>query len=147
MAIGWFAGLLLLDQLVKYQIASNMLPGESIAVVPGFFHITYVLNPGGAFGILANQRAFFVIAGLLLIGGFIKYYPRLRQQDRFFFYGCVSLLTGAVGNLLDRIRSGFVIDFFDFRVWPVFNLADIAIVAGVISMMYALLFRMKETDD
>ena len=116
MAIGWFAGLLLLDQLVKYQIASNMLPGESIAVVPGIFHITYVLNPGGAFGILANQRAFFVIAGLLLIGGFIKYYPRLRQQDRFFFYGCVSLLTGAVGNLLDRIRSGFVIDFFDFRV-------------------------------
>ena len=147
MAIGWFAGLLLLDQLVKYQIASNMLPGESIAVVPGFFHITYVLNPGGAFGILANQRAFFVIAGLLLIGGFIKYYPRLRQQDRFLFYGCVSLLTGAVGNLLDRIRSGFVIDFFDFRIWPVFNLADIAIVAGVISMMYALLFRMKETDD
>ena len=59
----------------------------------------------------------------------------------------MSLLTGAVGNLLDRIRSGFVIDFFDFRVWPVFNLADIAIVAGVISMMYALLFRMKETDD
>jgi signal peptidase II len=59
----------------------------------------------------------------------------------------VALLAGAVGNLIDRIRSGLVVDFFDFRIWPVFNIADIAIVLGVISMIYAILYKEKETDE
>ena len=72
---------------------------------------------------------------------------QLKRQCAYFRYGCVALLSGAVGNLIDRIRSGLVVDFFDFRIWPVFNIADIAIVLGVVSMIYAILYKEKEMDE
>ena len=147
MAICLFVVLLVLDQVVKFYVSSNMVPGESIPVINGVFHITYVLNPGAAFGMLEHQQWFFILAGIVIIGAFCWYYPHLKRQCAYFHYGCVSLLAGAVGNLIDRIRSGLVVDFFDFRIWPVFNLADVAIVLGVASMIYAIMVKMKETDE
>lgn len=147
MAGGLFFVLLALDQLVKMLVMLSMTPGESVPVIKGFFHITYVLNPGAAFGILPHQNWFFILAGAIIIAAFIHYYPRLKQHCGYFHYGCVALLSGAVSNLIDRVRSGLVVDFFDFRVWPVFNIADIAIVLGVISMIYAILYKEKETDE
>ncbi|MCR5756970.1 MAG: signal peptidase II [Selenomonas sp.] len=147
MAGGLFIVLLALDQFVKALVTLTMVPGESIPVVGGFFHITYVLNPGAAFGILPHQSWFFILAGAAMIAAFCFYYPRLKQQCAYFHYGCIALLSGSVSNLIDRVRSGLVIDFFDFRVWPVFNIADIAIVLGVASMIYAILYKEKETDE
>ncbi len=147
MAICLFVVLLIVDQLVKFYISSNMVPGQSIPVIDGIFHITYVLNPGAAFGMLEHQRWFFILAGILIIGAFCWYYPWLRRQCAYLHYGCVALLAGAVGNLIDRVRNGLVVDFFDFRIWPVFNLADVAIVLGVVSMIYAIMVKMKETDE
>ena len=147
MACFLFLILLVLDQLSKCFIRMYMIPGESIPILSGIFHITYVLNPGAAFGMLAHQRWFFILAGLFLIGVFFRLYPYWKRQCAWFRYGCVSLLSGAVGNLADRIHSGLVVDFMDFRIWPVFNLADMAIVFGVASMIYAILFRMKEGED
>ena len=141
-----FIGVLILDQLIKYLVAAQMELGQSKVVIDGIFNITYILNPGAAFGILANQRAFFVLAGLVIIGVFVANYRRLRQYGTAFFYGGVSLIAGAVGNLIDRVRLGCVIDFLDLRVWPIFNLVDIAIVLGVSFMMYSILFTMKETE-
>ncbi len=147
MAFCLFVVLLVLDQVVKSYVSTAMLLGETIPVVPGIFHITYILNPGAAFGMLAHQRWFFILAGIVIAAAFLYYYPWLKRQCSWFHYGCVALLSGAVGNLIDRIRNGLVIDYIDFRVWPVFNIADIAIVLGVASMIYAILYKMKDTED
>lgn len=144
MAFVLFALILAADQLTKYAISANFLPGESLPVVPHIFHITYVLNPGAAFGMLPQARWFFVLAAAALFIAFMAYHRQLKRQPATFYYGCVAMLAGAVGNLIDRIRQGLVIDFFDFRIWPVFNVADVAIVLGVAGMVFAILFRMKD---
>lgn len=146
-AFGLFAVLLVLDQAVKSYVSSVMLLGQSFSVIDGIFYITYILNPGAAFGMLANQRWFFILAGIAIIAAFCHYYPWLKQQCGWLRLGCTALLSGAVSNLIDRIRIGMVVDFFDFRIWPIFNIADIAIVLGVASMIYAILFKMKDTED
>ena len=141
-----FFFIVLFDQVVKVIVKLAMLPGESIPVIPQVFHLTYVLNPGAAFGILEHQRAFFIVAGVMVLAAALWLYPRLRHADRWMLYGSMALLGGAVGNLIDRIENGLVVDFLDFRFWPVFNIADIAIVAGVGCMIYAILFRMKDEE-
>lgn len=146
MALALFALILAVDQLTKYAISTVFLPGESLPVVPHIFHITYVLNPGAAFGMLPQARWFFILAAAALILAFLAYHRRLKKEPAAFYYGCVVMLAGAVGNLIDRIRQGLVIDFFDFRIWPVFNVADIAIVLGVAGMIFAILFRMNEHE-
>ena len=142
-----FFGILVLDQLVKGLIQVSYLPGESTPVMEGIFHITYVLNPGAAFGLLENQTWFFILAALAIIFAFMRYYPRLRQESGFLHYGCVAMAAGAVGNLIDRLKTGLVVDFLDFRIWPVFNLADIAIVLGAASMAYAILFKVRGEEE
>ncbi|WP_278503421.1 signal peptidase II [Mitsuokella multacida] len=146
MALALFALILAVDQLTKYAISTVFLPGESLPVVPHIFHITYVLNPGAAFGMLPQARWFFILAAAALILAFLVYHRRLKKEPAAFYYGCVAMLAGAVGNLVDRIRQGLVIDFFDFRIWPVFNVADIAIVLGVAGMIFAILFRMNDHE-
>ena len=131
--------LVLADQAVKLGIARTMRLGESIPVLSGIFHITYIENPGAAFGMLANQRWFFIIAGILVILAACVMYRRLSETGRLVRLGAALLLGGAVGNLIDRIRLGRVIDFLDFRVWPVFNIADIGICVGVACLIYALM--------
>ena len=135
---------LLLDQMVKQLIMSDMPLGMSIPVLPGIFHITYIQNPGAAFGILAQQRWLFIAVGFLFMGAAVVFRRRLRRESRWMQCGVALLLGGAVGNLVDRILWGAVVDFLDFRVWPVFNIADISIVVGVGCMMYALLRQEKE---
>ena len=142
-----FVILLFIDQAVKFLVEATMLPGESIPLIEGVFHITYVLNPGAAFGIFPHQSWFFILSGVAMVAVFCRYYAWLKRQCGCFHYGCVALLAGAVGNLIDRIRSGLVVDYFDFRVWPVFNIADVAIVLGVASMIYAILYKIKDTDE
>ena len=135
-----FLAVILFDQLIKIVVKLSMVPGESIPVVRDVFHLTFVLNPGAAFGIMENQRLFFVLAGTIVIAAAFCMYPTIRKMDRWMHYGVMALLGGAVGNLIDRIESGLVVDYLDFRFWPVFNLADIAIVIGVGSMLYSILF-------
>jgi len=120
-----------------------MLVGMSIPVVTDVFHITYILNPGAAFGILENQRMFFILIGTAILCAAIYFYSYIKKENIFIRYGVSMLLGGAVGNLIDRIRIGYVIDFFDFRIWPIFNIADIAIVVGVGCIVYSVLFSNK----
>ena len=138
--IGLSTAVVLLDQATKYWIQSHMAYGESAPVIPNIFHITYILNPGAAFGILENKTWFFVLIAVLLIGGMAYIYPRLPSDRPLLKMGAGLLTGGAVGNLIDRIRLGQVIDFFDFRIWPIFNVADIGIVCGVACLAYVLLF-------
>ena len=139
----FFVGLIALDQFVKAKIISSMVPGESIPVLQNIFHITYVLNPGAAFGILPNQRIFFLVAGGVLLVLAAYFYPKINRKDNVSKLGAISLVSGATANLIDRVESGLVVDFLDIKGWPVFNIADVAIVVGMFVMVYVVLFRME----
>lgn len=121
----------MLDQASKLYIVRVMEIGDSIPVINNIFYITYLQNFGAAFGILQHQTALFIIIAVLLMVAVLYYYPRLPQGYRLLRIGIGMQLGGALGNMLDRVRMGAVIDFFDFRIWPVFNIADMAIVVGV----------------
>ena len=132
--------LILADQAIKFLVVSLMELGEAIPVFAGIFHITYIENPGAAFGLFANQRLVFIVAGILVIAAACLMYRRLMSEKAIIRWGVALLLGGAVGNLIDRLRIGGVIDFLDFRIWPVFNIADIGICVGVALLMYALIY-------
>ena len=137
-----FLGVVALDQFTKNIVMRSMVPGQSIPLIQNVFHLTYVLNPGAAFGILSNQRMFLLLTGAVLIAAAAYFYPLLKKSDGCLKLGATSILSGAVANLIDRIQTGCVVDFFDFRIWPVFNVADIAIVLGMGFMIYSILFRL-----
>lgn len=118
------------DQIIK-SIVTRLLPaGASVAVVPGFLSLTHVQNTGIAFGWFAGlSPALAAIAALTLF--FLLFYNRGRwPRSRADSAGIALMAGGAAGNLLDRIRLGFVVDYLDFHVWPVFNVADAAITVG-----------------
>ncbi len=126
------AAVMLVDQLSKQFIIRTMEIGQSITVISNFLYITYVRNPGAAFGMLPYQTAFFVVI-TVLVGAFIIYYYRLLTEDHKWLRLGLSLqLGGALGNLVDRLNEGYVVDFINFTIWPpVFNIADSAIVIGI----------------
>lgn len=139
--------IVLVDQLSKFYIQETMTPGMSLPVVADLFHITYILNPGAAFGILENQRTLFILIAALLLISFVYYYPKLRSDRLSLKIGATLLVGGAAGNLIDRIQTGYVVDFIDFRIWPIFNVADMAIVGGVGVMICAMLFMDKARGE
>lgn len=136
----------IIDQLVKHLVVSTMHLGQSLPVIKGIFHITYVLNPGAAFGMLEHQRWFFILVALAAVLLGAAFYKKLQQESFLMRSGAGLLLGGAVGNLADRIQSGLVVDFLDFRIWPVFNIADIAICAGAGILIFDIWQRRNEDD-
>jgi signal peptidase II len=118
------------DQLVKGWVQRALLPGESWPVVSGVFHLTRVHNPGAAFSLLQDYPQLLLWITALAFGAFLAYCLKRHQED---WLAGALLLGGAAGNLLDRLQYGYVVDYFDFRLihYPVFNLADVCIVAGV----------------
>lgn len=129
----------ILDQFSKYIVVENMALGESIPIVEEVFHLTYILNPGAAFGMFAHNRLFFIAIAVVVIGIIIWARKEILASPWEVKAGCGLFLGGAIGNLIDRARQGLVIDFFDFRIWPVFNIADIAICIGVGLIIWNLL--------
>lgn len=129
----------ILDQFSKYIVVENMALGESIPIIEEVFHLTYILNPGAAFGMFAHNRRFFIAIAVVVIGIIIWARKEILASPWEVKAGCGLFLGGAIGNLIDRARQGLVIDFFDFRIWPVFNIADIAICIGVGLIIWNLL--------
>ena len=127
------------DQLTKYYVVENFYLGESVPVVENIFHWTYILNPGAAFGMLEGSRWFFVVIAVGVLGGIWYMKDEINEGGWMMQYGAALFGGGAIGNLIDRARSGLVIDFFDFRIWPVFNVADIAICVGVAMILWKVL--------
>ena len=119
------------DQLSKAYIASHMQPGDSLTIIPGILHITYVRNPGAAFGIFAYRTEFFITTAILflfVVLVLLFYLPTVTKVTI-----PMSILTGGVlGNMIDRLRTRYVVDFIDFRIWPVLNIADIFIFIGAV---------------
>ncbi|MEE9248210.1 MAG: signal peptidase II, partial [Dehalococcoidia bacterium] len=124
-------GLLILgaDQLTKFLVKSNMVVGQSVPEdSPVRLH--YIQNTGSAFGLFANQTIILTIAaalGILVIGFF---FFRGSGATTLFGLSLIMQLSGAIGNIIDRVAYGYVIDFIDFRIWPIFNVADSSITIG-----------------
>ncbi len=140
--------IVVLDQISKVYIDTHMTLHDSIPVVQGFFNITYVRNPGAAFGFLADStplvRAFFLIGVSIFASGLIVYYVmKMKTEDILLTYGMSLIMGGAVGNLIDRVRLGEVIDFLDVYIstyhWPAFNVADSAVSIGAVILFYQLI--------
>lgn len=131
-------GALAVDQLTKYFVLTRMQIGDSVAIIPRLFSLTLVKNPGGAFRILAHQTSLFIAVGVVLVIGVIIALVRMPKADTR-ISSSLGLLTGGVlGNLFDRLRTGYVTDFLDFHFWPVFNFADVFIFVGVVLLLLFL---------
>ena len=129
--------ILCLDQSTKFIVNKNFKPHESITVIKGIFHLTLVHNRGAAFGMLKGQTFLFVLTSIFAV---ILIYSGLKNtRGNLYSISLVLILAGAVGNLIDRVFFGYVIDFLDFRIWPVFNVADSAITVGAILLGYSIL--------
>lgn len=145
------AGLIILaDQLTKLLILNNLALHHSITIIPGFFDITHVHNPGGAFGFLADQSStvratLFLFVSSLAICFIFYFYKNTPGTHPFLAAGLAMILGGAVGNLIDRIRLGEVVDFLYFYVndmhWPAFNIADSAISVGMTIFVFHIIFK------
>jgi len=130
----------LVDQGIKYYVQSQMMLGMSIPVIKGFFHITYILNPGAAFSILEYQTILLIAITVSMLAALVYFYGLIAAGPVLMRLGAGLLAGGAIGNLIDRATTGYVVDFLDFRIWPIFNSADIAIVTGVGFLIYTILF-------
>lgn len=135
------AVLLFIDRLTKC-LTLAYLTDTDIIVAP-FLHLRYVQNTGAAFGIMQGGNLVLVLVTLLIIGYLIKCWKELCAYGPLVKWGLVLILGGALGNLYDRIALGFVVDFIDLRVWPVFNAADSFITVGGVMLALALLFPRK----
>ena len=135
---------LLLDQFVKYLVRTNMELGQSIPIISGIFHLTYIENPGAAFGILANRRLLFLLLTIIIVGIMFYLYFQLRQKKSLTAFSLGLVISGALGNFIDRFFFFFVTDLFDLRIWPIFNIADICICVGLALLCYLLFFKGEE---
>ena len=135
--------IVVLDQVTKAYIDQTMRLHETIPIIPGYFSLTYIRNPGAAFGIFSSSSSgfrvtFFVLTSIFAMGLLITIFVRLDPSDWWGQLTVASIFGGAIGNLIDRIQFGEVIDFLDFYVngyhWPAFNVADTAISLGVCSL-------------
>jgi signal peptidase II len=132
------AAVIVLDRLTKLIILQSMNPAESIPLIGGLLHITYVRNAGAAFGLFPGRQPLFFVTAGTVIGFIILYWLRVRPTDPWLVIGLGLELGGAVGNLFDRVAWGTVLDFIDVRFWPVFNVADSAIVIGLGMLLVAV---------
>ena len=140
----------LIDQITKFIIHANLVMGERISVIPGFFNITHVHNPGGAFGLFAGQsqavRIFvFLVISIIAVGFILWLYRSIPKTHPMLANALALICGGAVGNLIDRIRMGEVDDFLDCYIksysWPAFNVADSAICIGVGIFIYHMILK------
>ena len=131
--------LVIIDQLTKISAVTYLKLHESRVVVKDIFYLTLVRNSGAAFGFFRQKAAVFIFISIVTILLILFYTKRFQYEYRYGRAGLTLILAGAVGNLIDRIRLGHVVDFLDFRIWPVFNFADIFISLGGVLLIYHLL--------
>lgn len=141
----------LVDQGTKYLIATRLELGEQIPVIKDFFMITSHRNQGAAFGILQGQQWFFVVVTVIVVAGIVWYLNKARATRKLLPTALALVLGGAVGNFLDRLLNGEVVDFLMFNfgsyTFPIFNVADSCIVIGVVLIILDTLLDMKSGEE
>ena len=142
-----------LDQITKALILFHVPLHKTMPVIPGLFNITHIQNPGGAFGFMANQgpglrSVLFLFVSAIAIGVILYFYKTTPGKEKWLTSALSLIFGGAIGNFIDRIRFGQVVDFLDFYVhdlhWPAFNVADSAITVGITIFIFQILFKSKD---
>jgi signal peptidase II len=148
-----FLVVIVLDQTTKLIIQQTLPLHKQVEVLPGFFNLIHVRNTGGAFGIFGGERGhlgsvLFVLASLIAVGILVILFLRVKEHEKTLAFSLSLLLSGAIGNLVDRVSYGEVVDFLDFHVssyhWPAFNIADSAISIGIGLMALELLIKERK---
>ena len=148
MVLGWVLTILVLDQLTKMIVDRTMSLHQSIPIIDGLFNLTYVRNTGAAFGIFAGSHEafrlpFLILVSVLALGFVVVMLKRLRDEETGLITALSLIIGGAIGNLIDRVLYGEVIDFLDFYWsnyhWPAFNVADSCITIGVLITLFYLI--------
>ncbi|ASN05836.1 signal peptidase II [Virgibacillus necropolis] len=143
--------LVVIDQITKWIVVKNMELYEQITIVENFFYFTSHRNKGAAWGILQGQMVFFYIVTTIVVIGVIYYMQKYARNDKLLAISLSFVLGGAIGNFIDRIFRGEVVDFMDFIIFgydfPIFNVADSALVVGVILVLIATFLDEKKKGN
>lgn len=143
----WVILFLLIDQISKGLINLNMDLNQSIEIIPSFFNLTYVHNTGAAFSILMGGRWFFIIAAIIALNVIFIFFIKEKQLKTIETITYALLISGIIGNLIDRVLYGYVMDFLDFNIlgynFAIFNLADSFIVIAVVMLIILVLGEKK----
>lgn len=139
-----------LDQISKYLVVINMELYESVPLIPGVLHFTYIHNPGAAFGSMAGSRWVFMVLSVVMIVGILAYMFWKKPTSRLLLWGLTLVVSGGIGNMIDRVRLSYVVDFIDFCAFPnlwmwTFNVADafVCVGAGII-ILWMILDMVRE---
>ncbi len=147
-----FAASIVLDQLTKKWAVGVLKDGSSIKVIGDFLRFTYAENRGAAFSILQDQRVFFIITTVVMLAVMAYIYFKTKNITKLSKLSIAMIAGGAIGNFLDRLRLGYVVDFIDVRFgsfynFPIFNIADSFVVCGTILMVILILFNKFEKSE
>ncbi|MGI6703097.1 MAG: signal peptidase II [Clostridia bacterium] len=132
---------LVADRVTKFLCLQYLVPLGTVPVINGVFHLTYVENTGAAFGMLQGKNWFFIPAVILVSIVLVYLIWSMKDASRYMRISLALILGGAIGNLIDRLWLGYVVDFLDFRVWPVFNVADSCVVVGAVLLGYLVVVK------
>ena len=142
---------IIIDFITKLIISNNLVMNTSVEIIPNFFSLTYTHNYGGAWSIFNNNTLAITIISFIVIIGIIYYLLKNKVTKKIEIIGYSLLLGGAIGNFIDRIVYGYVIDFFDFYIFgydfPIFNIADIGIVVGIILLLVSMILEVYKNDN
>lgn len=147
-----FAASIIIDQLAKLWALNVLRDGGSMKIIGEFLRFTYAENRGAAFSILQNQRIFFIIVTIIMLIVLAYIYFKTKNISRLSKLSIAMIAGGAIGNFIDRVRFGFVVDFIDVRFgsfynFPIFNVADSFVVCGTILMILLILFNRFEKSE
>jgi signal peptidase II len=127
------SAVILLDQAVKFLVSITLPYQRSVTLIPHILSLTYTTNTGAGFSVLTGRNALIIFAVTAIIGAMLYFFDRWSKPEKLF---AALIIAGALGNLIDRILRGHVIDFIDLGIWPVFNVADSAVTIGVCGLLY-----------
>lgn len=147
MALGLSAVLVGIDQIIKLWVLENLVPVRQMTVVQNFFYLTYVENRGAAFGLFQTKTILLAVLTSVVLLGIIYLILSGRITEKLMVWSLALVVAGGVGNLIDRVARGFVVDYLDFGVlfgFPVFNFADCCVVVGTILLLGGILWQDRQ---
>ncbi|MGO4960744.1 signal peptidase II [Jeotgalibaca porci] len=138
--------LIIIDQITKWNIVQNFELYQEKVIVPGFFSLFYIQNEGAAWGIFQGKMVFFYLVTLIVVGYLVYMFQQEKNKTKLVGISFALILSGAIGNFIDRLLNGYVVDMFrlDFINFPIFNVADVCLTVGVVLMLIHVLFFEKE---
>ena len=130
--------IVLLDQLTKFLIKQNLQLSQSIPIIKNILHLTYVTNTGSAFGLFKGFNLIFIFFSIIVIAAIFYFTQKIKENEKVLLFSIGLLFGGTLGNLIDRLLYGSVVDFIDLRIWPIFNIADSAVTMSIMLLIVLL---------